>query len=137
MILAYFDGLCQPNPGVGTYGFVIYRDGRKVHEGWGGVGTHTTNNIAEYTGALRALEYLIEQKLTAEAVTVRGDSELVIKQLRGEYKVRDAKLAPLNAKIRELFFRFQNLRYEHVPRERNREADALSNLAYAEVRRGE
>ena len=83
---------------------------------------------------LRALEFLVEAKLTAEAVIVRGDSELVIRQLRGEYKVKSANLAPLHAKARELSFRFGSLRFEWVPREQNRDADALTNQAYAEYR---
>ncbi len=138
MFVVHFDGLCQPkNPGgVATYGFVVERDGRRIHEGRGLAGTpyapDTTNNVAEYTGLVRALEYFLQQKLTDESVVVRGDSELVIKQLNGEYKVKSPNLAPLHAKVRELFFRFRDLRFEWVPRQKNREADALTNLAYAE-----
>lgn len=138
VIIVHFDGLCLPkNPGgVATYGFVVERDGRKIHEGRGIAGKPydpaTTNNVAEYTGVLRALEYLVERKLTAEPVIVRGDSELVIKQLKGEYKVKSPNIAPLHGKARALFFRFSSLRFEWVPRERNRDADALTNLAYAE-----
>ncbi len=136
MIVAHFDGLCEPNPGgVATYGFVIARGAKKLHEGYGlACAPRTprcTNNVAEYTGLIKALEYLADQKVT-EPVTVRGDSELVIKQLRGEYKVKSPLLAPLYRRVGELTAKLPPIRFEEVPREENREADALTNLAYAE-----
>jgi ribonuclease HI len=136
MILVHFDGLCDPNPGgVATYGFVVTRDGKKLKEGHGLACTprtaQCTNNVAEYTGLIKALEYLAGQKV-AEPVEVRGDSELVIKQLRGEYKVKSPLLAPLFRRVGELAAKIPSIRFEPVPRERNREADALTNLAYAE-----
>ena len=68
MIEVYFDGLCEPNPGgVATFGFVVKRDGKKIHEGHGLAGTpktpQATNNVAEYTGLIRALEWLVAQKV--------------------------------------------------------------------------
>ena len=138
MIEAYFDGLCEPrNPGgVATYGYVIYREGRKIHEGRGVAGTpndpSSTNNVAEYTGIVRAMEHLVAEKLTGEPVVIRGDSQLVIRQATGEWKVKSRNLAALNARVRELFFEFKELRFEWIPREKNREADALTHLAYAE-----
>ena len=140
MIEVYFDGLCEPrNPGgVPTYGFVVYRDGRKIHEGRGLAGKpyapSATNNVAEYTGAVRALEHLIAEKLTDEPILVRGDSLLVINQVNSLWKVKSPNIAPLNAKVRELFFKFKDLKFEWVPRERNKDADALTNLAYAEFK---
>ncbi len=137
MIEVYFDGLCLPkNPGgVATWGYVIYRDGKKIHEDRGLAcepwSEDATNNVAEYTGALRALEHLAGQGID-EPVEVKGDSKLVVEQSSGRWKVKQPRLAPLNARIRELFFRFPSLKFTHVPRERNREADALTNLAYAE-----
>lgn len=138
MIEAYFDGLCEPkNPGgVATYGFVVFRDGKRAHEGSGLAATPysegATNNVAEYTGVLKALEWLVEQGLEKEKILVRGDSDLIIKQLKGEYKVKSPLLAPLYKKARELAFRFPSLSFEWIPREQNREADKLTNLAYAE-----
>ena len=138
MIEAYFDGLCEPkNPGgVATFGFLVLRGGKRVHEASGLAATPytdgATNNVAEYTGVLRALEWLLEQGLQKEKIVVRGDSELVIKQLKGEYKVKSPLLAPLYKQAREIALQFQGLRFEHVPREQNREADKLTNLAYAE-----
>jgi len=138
MIEAYFDGLCEPkNPGgVATFGFLVLRDGKRIHEDSGLAATPytegATNNVAEYTGVLRTLEWLLEKALQKEKILVRGDSELVIKQLKGEYKVKSPLLAPLYKKAREIALQFPALRFEHVPREQNREADKLTNLAYAE-----
>src|SRR5579862_4193812 len=106
MIEAYFDGLCEPNPGgVATYGFLIKRDGKTVDEGHGLAGTpktsQATNNVAEYTGLIRALEWLVAHKIK-DPVTVRGDSDLIIRQVKGEYKVKSGLLAPLHAKVKAL-----------------------------------
>src|SRR6185503_12375044 len=99
-IEAYFDGLCEPNPGgVATYGFIIKRDGKKAYEGHGLAGTpktpQATNNVAEYTGLIKALECLLAQKVRGPIV-VRGDSDLILKQVQGLYKVKSALLAPLH-----------------------------------------
>ncbi|HXX92633.1 MAG TPA: ribonuclease HI [Planctomycetota bacterium] len=142
MIEAYFDGLCEPrNPGgVATFGFVVRRAGKTLHEGHGLAATPysdgATNNVAEYTGALKALEWILQEGLEKEKVALRGDSELVIKQLKGEYKVKAPLLAPLYKKVRELALRFPSLTFHWVPREENREADRLTNLAYADYAGG-
>jgi ribonuclease HI len=138
MLNAYFDGLCEPrNPGgVATFGFVVFRDGKRLHEGHGLAATPysdgATNNVAEYTGVLRALEWILSQGLEKESVHVRGDSDLIIRQIKGEYKVKSPLLAPLYSQVRALLPRFSSLSFEWVPREENREADRLTNLAYAE-----
>ena len=138
MITVHFDGLCQPkNPGgVATYGFVVKKGAKLLHEGRGlAANPYTpgaTNNVAEYTGVMKAMEWLVAQGLEKEKAVVRGDSELVIRQLKGEYKVKAPHLAPLFARVRELSFRFPSLRFEWVPREQNKDADAQTNLAYAE-----
>ena len=136
MIEAYFDGLCDPNPGgVATYGFVIRKDGKKLHEGHGLAGKpkspQATNNVAEYTGLIKALEWLLDQKISGP-VAVRGDSDLIIRQVKGEYKVKSPLLAPLHRQAVDLFEQFPDARLEWIPRERNADADRLTNLAYAE-----
>jgi ribonuclease HI len=136
MIEAYFDGLCEPNPGgVATYGFIVKRDGKKIHEGHGLAGTpktpQATNNVAEYTGLIKALEWLAGQK-TKGPVVVRGDSDLIIKQVRGEYKVKSGLLAPLHGEAKELLEKLPGVTLEWIPRDRNADADRLTNLAYAE-----
>jgi ribonuclease HI len=136
MIEAYFDGLCEPNPGgVATYGFVVTRNGKKIHDGHGLAcpprTPQATNNVAEYTGLIKALEWLADQKVR-EPVVVRGDSDLVIKQLNGEYKVKSANLASLHVRAKELLARLPSATVEWVRRDENAEADRLTNLAYAE-----
>lgn len=136
MIEAYFDGLCDPNPGgVATYGFIIKRNGKKIDEGHGLAGTpktpQATNNVAEYTGLIKALEWMRAHKIKDEIV-VRGDSDLVIKQVKGEYKVKSALLAPLHGRVKELLEDLPEVRLEWVQRELNADADRLTNLAYAE-----
>lgn len=136
MIEAYFDGLCEPNPGgVATYGFVVKKDGKKVHEGHGLAGTpktpQATNNVAEYTGLIKALEWLAGQK-TPGPIVIRGDSDLIIKQVKGLYKVKSGLLAPLHGRVKELLEKVPGVTIEWVARERNADADRLTNLAYAE-----
>jgi len=136
MIEAYFDGLCDPNPGgVATYGFVIRKSGKKIHEGHGLAGRprspQATNNVAEYTGLIKALEWLLDQK-TAGPIVVRGDSDLIIKQVKGEYKVKSPLLAPLHRQAVDLAEQLPEARFEWIPREHNADADRLTNLAYAE-----
>ena len=136
MIEAYFDGLCEPNPGgVATYGFVVRKDGKKVHEGHGLAGTpkspQATNNVAEYTGLIKALEWLAGQKSTGPII-VRGDSDLILKQVQGLYKVKSGLLAPLHGRVKELLEKLPAVTFEWIPRERNTDADRLTNLAYAE-----
>ncbi len=131
MIIVHFDGSCDPNPGgICTYGFVVHRDGRILHEGHGQAaprGPGATNNVAEYTGCIRALEWLAGQGL-AGPVTMRGDSELVIRQLKGEYRVRSPLLGPLYRRAVDLIAGFPELHLEWVPREQNAEADRLAAL---------
>ena len=130
-LTAHFDGSCDPNPGgICTYGFVVWRDGRKIHEGRGVAaprGPGATNNVAEYTGCIRALEWIRYEK-TVEPIVIRGDSELVLKQLKGQYKVRSPLLAPLYWRARELLTELPGVRFEWIPREQNADADRLAGL---------
>ncbi|MFN3804961.1 MAG: ribonuclease HI [Pyrobaculum sp.] len=117
----YFDGACQPD-GVGTYGFVITRGGRKLY-GEGGVACpkDCTNNYAEYTALVKALEKALE--LGADCIHIFGDSQLVVRQIAGLYKVRAPHLKPLYARARELLQKFRHHEVSWVPRGKNREAD--------------
>ncbi|ALU11416.1 ribonuclease H [Ignicoccus islandicus DSM 13165] len=132
----YFDGLCEPkNPGgVATYGFVAKSDGRVICKGKGVVGAgflgdDVTNNVAEYTALIRGLECLKEKGI--KKVKIRGDSQLVIRQLKGEYRVRSERMKPLYRKAMELLKDFE-YQLEWVPRELNKEADQLSREAFKE-----
>lgn len=136
MIVVNADGLCEPvNPGgTACYGWVAYQDKEKIGEGYGVVcsGPEATNNVAEYTAVIRALEWLLEKGFTAERIEVRSDSQLCIYQLTGVYAVRSARIKPLYRKARELARKFSSLGFRWVPREKNEEADELSRKAYAE-----
>ncbi len=125
MLVIFTDGCCLGNPGPMGIGVVIYRDGVRVEEldeylGGG------TNNVAEYTAVIRALETAHEMGETK--VHVKSDSLLLIKQLNNEYKVKDAKLKPLKRRVEELC-RGLEIHFEHIPREKNSEADELSKEA--------
>ena len=125
--VAYIDGGSRGNPGPAGYGVRIEdEEGRVVDELNGAIGTATSNR-AEYRGLIAALEYLAAHG-HRDAI-VRSDSELLTRQMRGEYRVRQPELAILHGRARELASRLERVRFEHVPRERNRRADALANAA--------
>ncbi|MEW5933448.1 MAG: ribonuclease HI [Bacillota bacterium] len=136
-IAVWADGLCEPvNPGgIACYGWVAYRDGRKLAEGWGvaAKGAEATNNVAEYRAVIEALEWLLAAGYRGEPVEVRSDSQLVVCQLTGEYAVRSERVRPLYRRARRLLGQFRELRLRWVPREENEEADGLSRRAYAEA----
>jgi len=94
----------------------------------------TTNNVAEYTAAREGLRKAAE--LGARRVHLRSDSQLLIEQLTGRYRVKAAHLRPLFAAVQAEIARFEDVRLEHVPRERNREADRLANEGVDDWLRG-
>jgi ribonuclease HI len=131
----HFDGLCEPNPGgIATYGFVLEPPQGKPLEGSGRAAEpgspQATNNVAEYTGLVRALQKALELGLGRADLQVLGDSKLVIEQLAGRWRVRDKKLAPLYLEARRLADQFRSARFDWVPREQNHDADRLSYQAY-------
>jgi probable phosphoglycerate mutase len=131
MIVAYVDGGARGNPGPAGYGvFIQTPDGSVLAELHGGLGI-ATNNVAEYNGLLAALRWAIDHN--ERRVHVRADSELLIRQMRGEYKVRNAGLQPLYVRARLLAAELDDVRFEHVRRELNKEADRLSNLGMDEA----
>jgi ribonuclease HI len=121
------DGGARGNPGPAGYGVVITdRDGTVLAEVSEGIGW-ATNNVAEYQGAIAGLERA--RRLGARRVVVRADSLLVVNQQLGRWKVRNQGLRPLAARARQLARGFERVTWQHVPRERNRRADALANQA--------
>jgi probable phosphoglycerate mutase len=131
MIRAYIDGGARGNPGPAGYGVRIEdADGTLIAELHGGLGI-ATNNVAEYNGLLAALAWAVEHG--HHAVQVRADSELLVKQMRGEYRVKHAGLQPLAARARVLVGQLDAVSFEHVRREQNKEADRLSNLGMDEA----
>jgi ribonuclease HI len=126
MVVAYIDGGARGNPGPAGYGVRIEAaDGTLVDELHGGLGI-ATNNVAEYNGLLAALQWAVDHQ--ERRVQIRADSELLVKQMRGEYKVKNAGLQPLHARARLLVGQLDHVKFDHVRREFNKEADRLSNL---------
>jgi probable phosphoglycerate mutase len=121
------DGGSRGNPGPAGYGVRFTgADGTIVAEFSGTIGV-ATNNVAEYNGLLAALRYAREHGYTD--LTVRSDSLLLVCQMRGEYKVKHPGLQPLHAEARRLAAEVGRVRFEHVRREANAEADRLANEA--------
>jgi ribonuclease HI len=131
---ANVDGGSRGNPGPASYGVVI-RDAKgeivarlKKYIG------RMTNNVAEYYGLIAALDYAQSQNI--RALRIEADSELMVKQMRGLYKVRSPELQPLFERARKMSESLESFRIDHVYRELNREADALANEALDEVEAG-
>lgn len=126
MITAYFDGGARNNPGPAGYGVHVVDDqGTVLAELHGSLGI-STNNIAEYHGLIAALQWAVENNVAR--LTVKGDSLLIIEQMRGNYKVKNEGLKPLYLQARMLVMQIGDVRFEHVPREQNKDADRLSNV---------
>lgn len=126
-VIAYSDGASRGNPGPAALGVVIYDEaGRELHRASRALG-RATNNEAEYRAAIAALEGALG--LGATSVELRMDSELVVRQLTGRYRVRNPRLAPLFARLLDLRSRFERVSVVHIPREQNAVADRLANAA--------
>ena len=125
----FTDGASRNNPGEAGAGIFIIRDGKPVDKIARYLGT-TTNNIAEYQAAIIGLEQCV--KLGASMVRLHADSELMVKQLNGQYKVKNEGLKPLHARVKELIAKIGTVEVQYIPREKNKEADALANQAIDE-----
>lgn len=126
MITAYFDGGSRGNPGPAGWGaYIVDDEGRVLAELSGALGT-ATNNVAEYNGLIAALQWAVDHDVTALAV--KGDSLLLVEQMRGNYKVKNEGLKPLHMRARMLVMQIGNVSFAHVPREKNKDADRLSNV---------
>src|SRR6267143_3313637 len=126
-LVAHSDGGARGNPGPAGYGVVIQDEsGRKVATLSEYLG-HQTNNFAEYQGLIAALEYAL--KHGPKALKVISDSELLVRQIKGIYKVKNATLQDLHARAKELIAQLEWFSIGHALREHNREADRLANEA--------
>ena len=124
---AYIDGGSRGNPGVAGYGvLVLDQKGHTIAELVGQLGIQT-NNCAEYSALLAALEYARSHGF--ESLRVFADSELLVKQIHGIYRVKNPGLKILHGQAKQLISQFQCFSIQHVPREKNLEADRLANLA--------
>ena len=124
---AGFDGGSRGNPGPAAWGVVVMDDAGRAIEGFAGTIGRATNNVAEYTGLLEALA--IARARNAADVELLADSELVVKQVRGEYKVRHPDLIPLHAEAVRLIAGLRKFKIGYVPREQNKDADTMVNRA--------
>ena len=122
--IAHIDGGARGNPGPAAYGVVIRTPEGKTLELARYLGIQT-NNFAEYSGLLAALEYALEHNFTG--LKIFSDSELLVKQMKGEYKVNHPVLKTLFARASESARRLQHFSIQHVFRSQNREADRLVN----------
>ena len=117
MIYTNSDGGARGNPGPGAIGVLIRRDEEILTRYSAKIGNFVTNNIAEYEALIKALE--IASRFTSDEVTCILDSELVVKQLLGKYRVLNHRLTPLFLKVQELQEKFKKVTYRHVSREDN------------------
>ena len=129
-ILIQTDGASRGNPGPASYGFVIFADGVVIYEEGKTLG-ETTNNVAEYTALFQALAYLkmsVDPKVINELL-IQADSQLLIRQLSGMYKIKNERLYSIFVQINGLLADYNLVRFEHIRREFNKRADALANKA--------
>jgi ribonuclease HI len=127
-LVIHIDGASRGNPG--EAGFGVHAQGPGLFKEVYGYLGQTTNNVAEYQALLHALRLAL--RLGAGDVEIRSDSELVVRQIHGQYRVKHPALIPLHREAQELLRRIGRARLRHVPREQNREADRLANRALDE-----
>lgn len=130
-VFLYTDGAARGNPGPAGAGFAIVDEkGNVLFEGNFFIGT-ATNNQAEYTALQLGLEEAIKLKLSR--LDLRLDSELVVRQIKGEYKIKNEGLKPFYKKVKTLLEKFESYSIEHVTRDKNKLADELANQAIDEA----
>lgn len=127
MIKVFCDGGARGNPGPAAIGVVGYDNDKKIFEISKAIG-ETTNNVAEYRAVIAALETL-EGLNIRENILFNLDSELVVKQVNGDYRVKDVKLKQLHASVSCLLSKFSDVKFEHTKRSNNFYADKLVNNA--------
>jgi ribonuclease HI len=124
LVTIFTDGASRGNPGPSAFAYILQLPDGQVIEEKGRL-EDTTNNVAEYTALLRALAHA--RQLGAHRLDLRADSELMVRQLLGQYKVKNEGLRPLYEEVRDLWDQFETVSIRHVPREENRQADRLCN----------
>ena len=121
------DGTAEPNPGPAAIGATIKDEQGKIIATVSQSIGRATNNEAEYRAVIAALEYAI--RLGANQVDMRSDSELIVRQINGQYRVKKASLKPLYQQVKQLQSQLEDFTITHIPREQNTEADRLANIA--------
>jgi len=123
--------------GTACFAFIVKNEeGKIIHSEYGLAEHNSTNNVAEYTGIIKALEWLIAHNYENQNIIIRGDSQLVVSQIKRKFKVKASRIIPLYHKAMSLIAKLNNIQIELIPRDQNKEADRLSNLAYQELRLG-
>ncbi len=128
-IKIFCDGGARGNPGPAAWAYVVYAKGKKVQEDTGFLGV-ATNNVAEYQGVIHSLVWLLanKNKLRDEHIYYQLDSELVVNQLNGRYKVKSQNLKPLIMQVKKLEKQSGlDISYQHISRNENETADSLVN----------
>ena len=125
-LVIFIDGACSGNPGEAAVGIVILRNDEKIKEISQAVG-EATNNIAEYLALVYAMQEALILK--AKRIKIYTDSELVFRQVTGRYRVKNQGIKILFDLIQHLKTGFMHIEIEHIPRERNKEADRLASMA--------
>jgi len=130
MITVFTDGASRGNPGPAAFGYSIKKDGEVLHEHGGKIGVNT-NNVAEYTAVLEAFAYLKKNVYKGEPLNIQliADSQLIVRQLAGVYKIKNLRLKEIFNKIKNLEIDLGNITYKSIPREQNKRADSLANKA--------
>ena len=124
---AFADGASRGNPGAAAYGVIYTLDDGTVLCGENGALGHTTNNVAEWRGCVAALQRL--RAWGVQRAVLRLDSQLVVRQVQGRYKVKQPHLMPYHTQALKLVREFEHFAIEHVPRAENALADAMANAA--------
>jgi ribonuclease HI len=133
-VTVYVDGLAEPNPGLGTYGFTIYEGAKKLAEGNGLAGYRVTSNYAEYTALAEALKKLKQLRIEGD-VLVKSDSRLLVGHMEEGWKVKGGAYVEKLKEVRDLLKEFGSVSFMWIPREQNEEADLLTRIAYEKQRK--
>jgi formyltetrahydrofolate-dependent phosphoribosylglycinamide formyltransferase len=126
-IIAYTDGASRGNPGPAAAGFILTEPGGTQLQAEAMFLGRTTNNVAEYTAVVKALE--AAKQIGAKQIKLFSDSELLVKQINGQYKVKSEQIRPLFRQTVELLEKFQSWKVQHITRDKNQQADSIVNKA--------
>jgi len=124
--ILFTDGGARGNPGPAAFGAILYDEEMQLIDLDGGFEGHATNNFAEYSGLLLGMKLAVKKGITE--LTCNLDSELVVRQLNGQYKIKDENIKSFYSKIKKYFVNFEKLEFHHIPRSENKYADKLVNI---------
>lgn len=126
-VFIYTDGASRGNPGPASIGVHIVDSDGNICTQFGEELGHKTNNFAEYSAVIKGLRIALDHQV--HQIVLKSDSQLLIRQLLGKYRVKEPTLIPLFHKCKQLLEQFESFQLEHIPRELNKEADRLANQA--------